>query len=699
MLIENGKIGKIDFYNKNQNYILSEDLHILYNLKNSVKVELNDSEFRLEEKDLIIIPVNGNASIYCSSLKSVYLDVSLNKKFLEDFLVKGQSIWCTPNEIGEKNYQELSFLLGKLCRDFTEQNQTDIERTLFEMVMTVKSGFLVNLNNTEGSLSTKVKEYIQQNFNKNITLEVTANELNVTPQYLSNYFKKQFNITFLHYLNDLKLDKSIQLLSDPNYKIINVAYDSGFNSVSTFNRSFKRKFKISPLIWRKRNKSLNQQPVKNINQKIINYAKKKNKYEEIGIDTTFDKKFENKIKIARVELSNLNSRKVLKDFKVLKINTLMFDFDYEKEDIQNYIHQIEKKIGEFIRENINVIVKLNLNESISSRQIIQNLNNLFEYFANLISINRVRKWGICFSGLNNISIQQFKVLYRQIQDAIFARLKIKGPILYEGKYQALEKINSLPLTERTILILNIFIKKTNIDTSLYYLKELRHKFSGPIYLENLTTFRDNYSLLNDTELRAKAFLEFMLKHYKNIDGVVINTLVDKDNSLILNGDKGIETKEWLPKPIYHALHFFNLQGKYVLSWKSNCAISWNGGNDYSILMLCSTSPSQHEFKLTYDNYPQLIKKDHNQFVIRFKKLKAGKYKLKVRKVNSKLGNIIEEYKNLDYSQSLSLDEFMYLKSKIQPEMKIQNYTVQNTLELFFNLKQDEIIFAHLIYLY
>ncbi|EEJ72640.1 helix-turn-helix domain-containing protein [Lactobacillus ultunensis] len=700
MLIENGKIGEINFYNRGQNYVLSENLHIIYNLNDPIRIKFSTSDFELEKTDLIMIPVNGNANIFCSSPQSIYLDVNLNKNFLENFVRKGQIISCTPKSIGQKSYKELVFLLNKLCSSFIGQNQIELERILFEIVITIKTGFVSDLSSLESPLKIKIKNFVQQNFTENITLEKTAQELNITPQYLSNYFKDHFRTTYIHYLNELRLDKSIQLLNDSNYKIVNVAFDSGFNSVSTFNRLFKNRYGISPLVWRKKN-NINKDELKDINQEIIKRANEENKREEIQISPNYNKISEKKIKIIHVGLDALDNDNALRSFESLKVNTLMFDFDYEKGDIQNYIRQIENKIGKFIKEDIDIVVQLNLNASSSIEGITKNLNYLFEYFANLISINRVRKWGICFSGLSNFSLTQINTLCQRIENKILNRLKIHGPIFYRGNYQDLEKIIDLPLTKNKILLLDVFVKKMNIDTFSYYLKKLRNKFDGPIFLENLTFFRANYKLLNDTEIRAKSFLELMLRNYDEIDGVVINNLIDIGNHMneVLSGDNGIETKEWLPKPIYHALCFLNIQGKYILSIKDNYIISWNGENDYSVLMLCPSTFTRHEFKLTYDNYLQLIKQEQHKFDLQFGALKSGKYKLKIRKINSTVGNIIEGYKDLDYSENLSLDEFMYLKNRVQPEMMIKKYLVDKGLDLFFDLKQDDIIFAHLIYLY
>lgn len=77
----------------------------------------------------------------------------------------------------------------------------------------------------------------------NLTMEGLAKQLSCSKHHLSQVLNNQLRQTFYDYVNSCRIDAAKQLLSDPakdNYKIAAIAYDSGFNSLSTFNDVFKK---------------------------------------------------------------------------------------------------------------------------------------------------------------------------------------------------------------------------------------------------------------------------------------------------------------------------------------------------------------------------------------------------------------------------------------------------------------------------
>ncbi len=92
--------------------------------------------------------------------------------------------------------------------------------------------------------------------NPSLTLQNLAVALNTNRTYLSEYFNRTLNTTFYDYLNNLRINYACEiLLSKPDLSIIQVAEKSGFNSLSTFRRSFEKQMGCTPATYRK-------QPVK-----------------------------------------------------------------------------------------------------------------------------------------------------------------------------------------------------------------------------------------------------------------------------------------------------------------------------------------------------------------------------------------------------------------------------------------------------
>lgn len=81
---------------------------------------------------------------------------------------------------------------------------------------------------------------------------------NKSPEHISRLFRKFLNTTPTTYINDLRLEYARNLLIFSNTRIIDVAMDSGFESISHFHHLFKKKYKLSPKKFRSLfNKNIN----------------------------------------------------------------------------------------------------------------------------------------------------------------------------------------------------------------------------------------------------------------------------------------------------------------------------------------------------------------------------------------------------------------------------------------------------------
>ena len=88
--------------------------------------------------------------------------------------------------------------------------------------------------------------YIQNNFQKNITLEEMANLSHISPNYFSELFHKTVGCSFQNYLQNLKLRNALILLKNTKLTASEICERSGFNSYAHFSRLFKQKYGYSP---------------------------------------------------------------------------------------------------------------------------------------------------------------------------------------------------------------------------------------------------------------------------------------------------------------------------------------------------------------------------------------------------------------------------------------------------------------------
>ena len=97
----------------------------------------------------------------------------------------------------------------------------------------------------------KITEYILQNFNKDITLPDAAAVANMGLTAFCNFFKSQFRVTFVEYLNTVRIGHACQLIAANKHNIVEIAYECGFNNLANFNRQFKKFKNITPSDYRR----------------------------------------------------------------------------------------------------------------------------------------------------------------------------------------------------------------------------------------------------------------------------------------------------------------------------------------------------------------------------------------------------------------------------------------------------------------
>ncbi|MDA7916075.1 helix-turn-helix domain-containing protein [Verrucomicrobia bacterium] len=104
--------------------------------------------------------------------------------------------------------------------------------------------------NSEPPMITRAKSFIRLHCEENLTLSRVAKAVHTSPFYFCKQFKKGTGIKFTEYVSRIRIENARQLLLDPNRRISEVAIDVGFQSLTHFNRVFKKFFGHSPSEYR-----------------------------------------------------------------------------------------------------------------------------------------------------------------------------------------------------------------------------------------------------------------------------------------------------------------------------------------------------------------------------------------------------------------------------------------------------------------
>lgn len=109
---------------------------------------------------------------------------------------------------------------------------------------------VVQQNNAEPPMITKAKEYIKANHAEDLSLAQVAKAVNTSTFYFCKQFKKGTGLHFTEYVSRVRIESAKNLLLNPNLRISEIAYQVGFQSLTHFNRVFKKIVGESPTDYR-----------------------------------------------------------------------------------------------------------------------------------------------------------------------------------------------------------------------------------------------------------------------------------------------------------------------------------------------------------------------------------------------------------------------------------------------------------------
>ncbi|MBP1754211.1 MAG: hypothetical protein H6Q59_609 [Firmicutes bacterium] len=90
------------------------------------------------------------------------------------------------------------------------------------------------------------KEYLENHYSEDISLEDVAEQVNISPQYFSKLIKKTTGFNFIDWLSMLRVKKAKELLTNSNLTVKEVCFMVGYKDPNYFSRIFKKRIGITP---------------------------------------------------------------------------------------------------------------------------------------------------------------------------------------------------------------------------------------------------------------------------------------------------------------------------------------------------------------------------------------------------------------------------------------------------------------------
>lgn len=140
-----------------------------------------------------------------------------------------------------------------LERLFSENNLTGIHQIMLEVIQRYGVEDSMDARRMEQKrVIRRVLEIVETRYSEELTLSAIANEVHLSPSYLSYLFKKETGNSLVKYITSIRLKEAKKLLRESNMKISEIATKVGYQNYSYFNISFKSNLGMSPVQYRER---------------------------------------------------------------------------------------------------------------------------------------------------------------------------------------------------------------------------------------------------------------------------------------------------------------------------------------------------------------------------------------------------------------------------------------------------------------
>ncbi|MBC8054133.1 MAG: helix-turn-helix transcriptional regulator [Sphingobacteriaceae bacterium] len=247
-----------------------EECQLVYIVKGSGKRIIGDSVDNFEENELVFIGSNiphvwSNAPNKNPESQSISLSLFLSPKpFIERLKAFGD---LQKTELLFDKARRGMYITGatktrliNLLNKASTQNGIKHLITLLKIIYILStteeyyylasSNYVDNFQFRENDRMNRVYRFLLENFKNEIPLSHVADIAGMNPHAFCRFFKSRTQKPLTQFINEIRIGHACKLLRDKNESITQIAFESGFNNVSNFNRFFKMIKKISPREYR-----------------------------------------------------------------------------------------------------------------------------------------------------------------------------------------------------------------------------------------------------------------------------------------------------------------------------------------------------------------------------------------------------------------------------------------------------------------
>jgi len=226
---------------------------ILYVLEDEGKITLDGNEHHFNQDNVAFITPYSNHSILANSKLTVlvlefgitHLDKDIRTEIIDKHFRKSDLLELNLFEAGE-----IRQLLRKMLYEQSVGNSINklalkiyLSELLFILMKAQEEPKMMDANILRAE---RLRNYIDTHYYEMIDANYISTMLGMSIRHINNIFKEQYDLTPIQYLTEVRMELSKKLLLETDKDIVSICFEVGFESLSTFYRSFKNYTKTSP---------------------------------------------------------------------------------------------------------------------------------------------------------------------------------------------------------------------------------------------------------------------------------------------------------------------------------------------------------------------------------------------------------------------------------------------------------------------
>ena len=247
-----------------------EEIELLYQLNGRSDIQIDGKKYQIQNKLLTVINSRQVHSVHTYSDTSMFICVHISKKLIEKYIpdIDLYRIYCIPDDIPDSQFPEYLSVcrqMEALLRLYITDKpawQMESEGIILQVLAQLIRHFSrksapdeIGLSSADRTSFNRIRDvitYVEEHFREPISLQDIAGHLSLGREYFCRFFKKNMGMSFLRYLNEVRISHVYRDLEQTDAPIAEIAEKNGFHNQKLFNRTFREVYGCTPSAVRRK---------------------------------------------------------------------------------------------------------------------------------------------------------------------------------------------------------------------------------------------------------------------------------------------------------------------------------------------------------------------------------------------------------------------------------------------------------------